>query len=159
MEPFTGVVTCTDAQDAAAPAFCEVSMPVQGGLSGVVCGISPECETRGGDGGISDMNWGVTTPLWPDHNAVVVTLATNAPVDELGTFALTVQIQHAGGNQLLEWNTPAGTCSVTLSGSFCVSKSTKRVVSGTGHCTEPAAPSPNNPAAPITIGDFSFNGG
>ncbi|MGH7296872.1 MAG: hypothetical protein ACRELB_18175 [Polyangiaceae bacterium] len=166
---FTGVTPCGQSVDAGtlAEVECALSMPVQGGLSDtihvpklvIVCGSSSDAQ------GVSTVDFGTGTG---DGGSVDVTLAfeSELPYDQAGTFPAHVLIAEGsadGGSA--QWQTPPGACSVVVAGSLCIQTlsgsfdggaRTRRVLSGTGSCTQPAAPLAGNPAAPVTIGSFTY---
>jgi hypothetical protein len=57
----------------------------------------------------------------------------------------------------LTWFTPS-TCVLDVTSNACTEQGTFYVISGTGHCTDAAAPYHDNTQSPVTIGDFSFAG-
>jgi hypothetical protein len=168
---FTGLVPCGQAYDAGtlAEAECALSMPVQGGISGsiqvpnllIICGSGSDPQ------GISSLDWGTNTG---NNSSVSVsaTFESAVPFDQTGTFPAHVEIgQGSGDGGQAQWQTPTGGCSFTIAGSICLTASvstldggsvtqTRRILSGTGTCAQPAAPQAGNGAAPITIGSFSF---
>jgi hypothetical protein len=61
------------------------------------------------------------------------------------------------------WQTPRGACTATIRRSVCVSVPSVAQnwdwLTGSGHCTQPAEPTPaKGSASPVTIGDFTFRG-
>jgi hypothetical protein len=162
---FTGLVACDVTSDAGAPASCALSLPAQGGISGPLCeGAGPTvCGSAHNDAGVNELDWTAKSPAGGGHfdANVVVTFEATVPVDQLGAFPATIEITQTlpndGGH--LAWKTPLGACTVNFAGSVCLSKIQKRVLSGTGTCSQPAAPETGTSAAAVSIGDFTFNNG
>jgi hypothetical protein len=87
------------------------------------------------------------------------------PLLQTGTFPLDSAevIEGYGDGGVLGWQTPPGACTVTITRSICVSVPSVAQnwdwIQGSGQCTQPAQPTEaKGPAAPVTIGDFSFRG-
>jgi len=74
----------------------------------------------------------------------------------------TVEIALFGGGtdagQML-WITPPGACSVTFDSNVCTPSVVPDSygISGTGSCSQPAAPQPGNSSSPVSISSFSFS--
>ena len=86
------------------------------------------------------------------------------PLLQTGTFALDSAgvTEGYGDGGVLGWQTPPGACTVTITRSVCVEAPSLQKwdwIEGSGHCTQPAEPTPaKGPATPVTIGDFSLRG-
>jgi hypothetical protein len=82
------------------------------------------------------------------------------PLEQTGIFPIAnvTLLQHASDGGLLQWQTPPGACTVTITRSVCVVTPTagNDWLEGSGTCTAPAAPTAGNSGAPVTIGDFTF---
>lgn len=166
---FTGVTPCGQAVDAGALAEveCALSMPVQGGLSEtihvpnvvIVCGSSGDAQ------GVGTVDFGTGTGNGGSVE-VTFTFETEMPYDQAGTFPAHVAIaQTAGDGGAVQWQTPPGACSIVIAGSLCLESAAgsldggpriHRILSGTGTCSQPAAPLAGNAGAPVTIGSFAF---
>jgi hypothetical protein len=162
VEGFTGLTLC--GADAGSPRTCGLSMPTQGGLPGPLCAgpggtFCATSRAGAGDGGIEKLDWSTTSTgsTTPD-SLVVAVFSSPVPNDQLGTFSasleITQQLPNDGGT--ISWKTPGAVCSFTIAGSTCLATQ-QRVVSGTGTCSQAAAPEPGNTTTPVTIGDFTFN--
>lgn len=169
---FTGVVQCSQALDAGAATYgdCELSMPVSGGLSGtinvpetfVICGSSG---SGSASMGVGEIDWATGIGQGTTVGATVY-FENGLPLDMTGTFPAHVEVTESlsdGGT--LQWVTPQGTCSIVIAGSECESPKGEgpdggpqyaRLLSGTGTCSQPAAPQTGNGAPPVTIGRFAF---
>ncbi|HEX8793072.1 MAG TPA: hypothetical protein VF765_19140 [Polyangiaceae bacterium] len=169
---FTGVVSCSQPVDAGAGdvfGHCELSMPVSGGLSGtinvpevaVICGSSGSTSGTG----VGEIDWSTAIGQGTTVGATVF-FDNGLPLDMTGTFPAHVEIdESSSGGGMLQWVTPQGGCSIVIAGSECVSSPGKgvdggpqyaRILSGTGTCSQPAAPQSGTSGAPITIGTFAF---
>ena len=86
------------------------------------------------------------------------------PLEKTGTFPLdSVSINEGyGDGGILGWQTPPGACTVTIMRSVCTTVSSGQSsdwLTGTGHCTLPAEPTPAKGSAPtVSISDFTFRG-
>jgi len=87
------------------------------------------------------------------------------PFEKTGTFPLdSVLINEGSGDGgIIGWQTPPGACTVTIVRSVCTSVPSIRQswdwLTGSGHCTQPAKPTPaNGPVPPVVISDFTFRG-
>ena len=87
------------------------------------------------------------------------------PFEKTGTFPLdSVLINESyGDGGIIGWQTPPGACTVTIMRSVCTSVPSIGQswdwLTGSGHCTQPAEPTPaKGPAPPVSIGDFTFRG-
>ena len=86
------------------------------------------------------------------------------PLEKTGTFPLdSVLINEGyGDGGILGWQTPPGACTVTITRSVCTTVSggqNSDWLTGSGHCTQPAEPTPAKGAAPpVSISDFTFRG-
>jgi hypothetical protein len=151
---FTGLTGC-DAGSPTVTTECALSVPLTGAISGTFsdfssCGSSSLSLSWGNLGGPSGLGLSVTF------------MGAAFPVDQLGTFPLrSLDVTQAADGGPLRWTVPPAGCSVTIQGSICSPTTvfqTRRVLSGTGTCTQPAAPQAGNTGAPVTIGDFTFIG-
>jgi hypothetical protein len=163
VEGFNGLVTC-DAQDAASTPWCAISMPVQGGIEGSLCegkGVVV-CGSGHDDTVWQTLDWYAMSPTGNGKLDTMIRVAFVNPVllDTLGTFPATIEVTQQLPNDAgkLAWQTPPGACSITLAGSVCSPKSKTWRVSGTGSCSQSAAPETGT-SEPITIGSFTFIGG
>jgi hypothetical protein len=142
------MVGCPDGGFPAGAAPCDLLMPVSGGVStleGNYCGYTQ-----------------TTSALYYRSNGInpelVISLSPPLTPGVLGgPFAAGVALETAR-SPYIKWATPAGACTVKLESNVCwFYLDTKYyLVSGRGHCSEPAAPQPANAAQPVTIGDFGF---
>ena len=154
--PVTGVVPCSANATAASDA-CSLSMPVQGGLSGTL--DASGC-------GALDTNtiyWQSGLSGGAPETAINVVFTTPIPVDQVGTFPATIEIVKipASGGVGSGWQTPMGACSVTIQGSVCAPTQVfahRRVLDGSGTCSQPAAPEMGTSGPAVTIGAFEFSG-
>jgi hypothetical protein len=85
------------------------------------------------------------------------------PLEQAGTFPLDSVLLDEGyaDGGIVGWQTPPGSCTVAITRSVCVLARTgaQNWLTGSGHCSQPAEPTPaKGPAAPVTIGDFTFRG-
>ncbi|HEY6462237.1 MAG TPA: hypothetical protein VIY73_18850, partial [Polyangiaceae bacterium] len=172
---FSGVTSCGPDVDAGsiATAECDLSMPVQGGLSETihVPDSAVICGSAGDASGVETIDWGTGNGSGGTIQ-VTVTFESPLPLDQAGTFPAHVTIaENSGDGSAVEWQTPAGACSIVIAGSVCIesgaatadggSSQTRRVVSGTGSCTQPASPAGDaggsgGQGAAVTIGSFAF---
>jgi hypothetical protein len=130
-------------------------MPVSGGLSGTLDG-EQGCGEGSGTGGT--LTWtGMTL------DAHVTATFTGAIPATTGTFTLaSLQVTTPGADGSGEsWTAPSGACSITVTAvqTECqvAFHQWLSIVSGTGTCSQPAAPDSGNGAAAITIGSFQFS--
>jgi hypothetical protein len=161
---FTGVVTCDASVDAGPIAgVCALAMPTSGGLTGPLCKpfLVADCGYNSDATGFDNFRWLESSPEGggKGDTAVLINFSATVPYDQLGSFPATIFITHYPPNDAgeLDWKTPAGACTITISGASCSSKTKSRAFSGSGTCTQPAAPMTGTSAAPVTIGDFTFN--
>jgi hypothetical protein len=157
---FSGVVACDADAGGALLGTCAISMPVQGGIAATLCegnGVVI-CGSSHDDAGVSELDWNVRSGGAKLDSQISINLATRLQVDQLGTVPASIDIVHTlpddGGTE--EWMTPDGGCTITIGGSVCEGKSGDRLLSGTGTCTQPAAPKSGTSAPAITISDFTF---
>lgn len=167
---FTGVVSCSQPLDAGAGGAygdCQLSMPVSGGLSGTldVPEVAVVCGSSNGSTGVGEIDWATGIGQSTTVGATVF-FDDGLPLDTTGTFPAHVEIDESfsdGG--VLQWMTPQGGCSIVIAGSECLSAGKSpfdggtrysRLLSGTGSCSQPAAPKTGTSAPPITIGNFAF---
>jgi hypothetical protein len=156
----SGVVTCADGGvDAGGAAACGFSVCLGGGLT---YDFGPQASC--GAIGLNELWWDDKNPT-DLQTAIAFNFSTNLTADQLGPLPLTtVEIKKGLGPDggVSAWMTPAGACSATITSSTCAPEFGLphwRVVTGTGTCTQPAAPEPGTSAAPIDIGHFVFSGG
>ncbi|HEY8038164.1 MAG TPA: hypothetical protein VIF15_00145 [Polyangiaceae bacterium] len=132
---------------------CALSMPVSGGMSATLSGSS--C----GESGESVLFW---TGAQLDGPFVDVGFATPIAGGQTGTLVvqqLRITANGADGGAQ-GWQTPANACTLDVTSSTSSPDATfknRYILVGSGTCTQPAAPDPGNPGAPITIGDFTFH--
>ncbi len=92
---------------------------------------------------------------------LVLTFASGLVAGKAGAQPpASVAITSTGGDAGQQsWATPVGACSVTLDSNVCLPgiKSDNYGISGTGACSQPAAPADGNPAPAIDIPGFSFS--
>jgi hypothetical protein len=155
----SGVIACTDSgsADAAGPA-CGFSACLSGGLP-YDLGPQAGCGSAGLD-----------TLYWVDQNPTITQtsfnlhLSSNMPLDQVGPLPVaSVEITKGLGADggVAKWQTPPGACSATIASSTCAPTAVfpkARVLTGTGSCTQPAAPESGTSGAPVDIGDFVFEG-
>jgi len=112
-----------------------------------------------------EIDWG--TNAGNDTAVTVTATFTNPlPLDTTGSFPATLEIAlsplDAGKSA---WQTPAGACSIDIAGSMCVEPHgtgpdggprQERILSGTGTCSQPAAPESGTSGPAVTIGTFQF---
>ncbi|MGH7296669.1 MAG: hypothetical protein ACRELB_17150 [Polyangiaceae bacterium] len=164
----SGVAACAPPVDAGALANveCAMAMPVQGGLSGAIqVGTGASCGSASDAQGIGELDFAGSSGD-AGAAAVVVTFESEVPYDQTGTFPAHVAIsQGFGDGGRARWQTPPGACSVVVSGSVCVlgtepspagGNLTKRVLTGSGTCSQDAEPPAGNTASAVTIGTFAF---
>ena len=150
---FSGLSPC-DAGSNPGPEVCGLSISFQGGVSGAYSTFN-SCGTSG-----SSLSW---NNIVGGHGVgfSITFMGLDPPVDQIGTFVLasanvTVVTQ---GAETRVWRSTG--CSATVSGSVCSPTDVfhwRRVVTGSGTCTQPALPQLANMEAPVTIGDFTFLG-
>jgi hypothetical protein len=154
---FTGVTPCSAGADAGTE-ICKLSMPLTGGISETIgaigCGDINGTELTWQTGGFGKGTLDVS---------VEADFAMKIPVDQVGTYPVTLQITQAtaDGGVPDSWQTPTGACSLTIAGSICSPTevfANRRVLSGSGTCSQPAAPQMGNTGQPIMIGEFQFEG-
>lgn len=153
---FTGVVPCSAHADAGTDT-CALSMPLSGG-------ISIDLGANGCGSEFENILGFVDYPVGPGDDVGVQILfpGSTVPVDQTGTFSTTIAVtrSHADGGFEI-WQTPDAACTVTIAGSICSPTSLfpwRRVLDGSGACTQPAAPKMGTSGAPITIGKFTYEG-
>lgn len=167
---FTGVTPCGTAVDAGslAQAECALTMPVSGGLSEtihvpnvlIVCGSGSDAT------GIGSVDFETNTGDGTSVSASI-TFESSVPYDTAGTFPAHVGVATtAGDGASMQWQTPAAACNIVIAGSVCLTlppsdadggtTRTKRVLSGTGSCSQPAAPQSGNTGQPVDVGSFQF---
>lgn len=167
----TGVVACGQPVDAGALAQveCALSMPVEGGLSttihvpngAIACGSASDAQ------GVSELDFGTSLGDAGSGSVdAIITFESELPYDQVGTFPADVRVEHGyGDGGAAQWQTPPGACSIVVAGSLCIESTAglfdggeqaRRILSGTGSCSQPAAPLAGNTAAAITIGSFAF---
>ncbi len=138
--------------------ICGLSMPLSGGLSANLG--ADGCGSAGNNILVFDDlafgNGGGST------NVEITFPGSAIPVDQTGTFSTTIRLTHTLGDGGSEsWSTPDAACSVTIAGSICSPTSVfsnRRVLSGSGTCSQPAAPEMGTSAAAVTIGKFTYEG-
>jgi hypothetical protein len=128
-------------------------------LTGAISGTFTSFPTCGSSGPL--LSW--SDLEGPSHLGVAFGFMGLAPpVDQLGTFPLqSLDITQLTDGPALHWGVPPGTCSVTIQGSICSPTAVfmhRRVLSGTGTCSQPATAELGNTAPPITVGNFTFVG-
>jgi hypothetical protein len=175
------------AQEAGAPdASCQVTLPI--GDAGVLIACTADGGVDAGDnscgfsaclsGGLTEGfgpqtacgTIGQDTLFWDDENPTTLQtsftlhLSANVPLDQIGPLPVTaVEIKKGLGDDAgtAKWITPSGACSATVTDSVCSPTFTfphRRVLKGTGGCSQPAAPEPGTSGAPVDIGGFVFSG-
>ena len=158
--PFGGASGCDGGIDASTVALVLV-MPLQGELSMVLGWPS----TPGGGSGGGQLGW---REHGPNSTEVDVTIQMNQliPAGVIGPQPpVSLEIrwidQPDGGS--VAWLAPSGVCSITFASNVCdptdvglFPNQMAYAISGTGTCSQAAAPEPGNSAAPLTIGDFYF---
>jgi hypothetical protein len=106
---------------------------------------------------------------WDDLEPSVATyvrldLSGSFPLDMTGPIPVgdvNIQQSQPDGGPNLAWQTPAGACTATIASTECAptpSFNHRRVFTGTGSCTQAAAPVAGNPNGPVTLSSFSFTG-
>ena len=163
-EPFTGVIDC-DGGSPQVSTSCALTLPLSGAVSGTFTTWS-NCTTLPGspEAGLPEsIGW---DEMSGTYTVLGLSLDFNPqspmPPDVLGTFPLLdVQLGQFTDGGSLQWT--ASSCSVTVTGSVCsptIPHPHRRVLSGTGTCSQPAAQvlPPGNPNGPVTIGAFNFVG-
>ena len=150
---FIGLIGCDGGSQMVSNA-CALSIPLSGPLSGTFANFS-NCGTS-----MRSLSW---SDLGGSGVGIAITfMGTNAPVDQLGTFPLqSLDITQATAGGTLRWSAPPAACTVTIQGSICSPSgafTNRRVIDGTGTCSEPAAPQFGNNEGPILIDDFKFVG-
>jgi hypothetical protein len=134
---------------------CALSMPLQGGITNL-----PRISGCGSSGVSSlDLDW-VTMPTdrWTVTLHLPTMIADRTGPIPIDSIEITKQLDDGGS---YGWKTPPGACSVTITKNICAPASIfdhRRVLTGEGTCSQPAAPEPGNPGTPAVIGDFSFTG-
>jgi hypothetical protein len=139
---------------------------VQGGLQGTIAvGIFVVCGSSSDGMGLNTIDWVGTADV---RAGVLVSFPQSVPLDQTGTFPVVITLTQAAPNDAgaITWVTPAGACSVTISGSVCNThqittktgsvERSARYVGGTGTCSQPAAHQSGPSAEPVTIGSFQF---
>jgi hypothetical protein len=137
-----------------------------GVLSACLSGaLSEAFVANGGNGtiGASTLDWtyfpSTTSPV---HTDFLVHLSGGYPVDQIGSVGVdSVEITGGGDADagVLDWKTPAGSCTLTITSSECspnAVRPTRRVIAGNGACSRPAAPQGGTGAGPVDIGSFAF---
>jgi hypothetical protein len=163
---FTDIVTCAEAMDGGAFGrnMCVLTMPISGGISAMLCEGSGATICGTGSPPLPDgavlyqMDWNVRSTGTTIDTDVTVYLDATFALDQPQTLPAAVDIRQNIDGGSLEWKTPDGACTITIAGSVCRPNLGDRILSGSGTCTAAAAPIRGNTAAPITIGDFTFNG-
>jgi hypothetical protein len=148
--PFSGLSAC-DAGGPTISADCDLSISLTGGVSGSFSNFS--CGSS-----IRSISW---SDLGGSGVGISITfVAATAPVDQLGTFQLqSLDVTQVSNGETLRWRTPPAACSLSIEGSVCSPTAAfmqRRVIDGTGACSQPAAPQSGNTKAAVTIGDFEF---
>jgi hypothetical protein len=140
---------------------CAFSVCLTGGLQERFSSVVPSC---GGLGNDLLLDWSSTDPQSGVHTTIEITFPTSIPVDYVGSVAISnVEVfenvgQDGGG---FTWKTPPGSCTFTITSSTCAPTSVfthQRILTGTGNCTQAAAPQAGTNAAPVNIGSFTFEG-
>jgi hypothetical protein len=152
------VVTCgAGAFDASAP-VCLFSACLTGGLEVAFSG-----DVSCGAFGTNALDWGNNDPQKGPNTLLDFTFPTNIPVDAVGNFTGTVGVTEVlgsdGGSRV--WKTPPGACTLTIASSTCAPDfvdPTRRILTGTGKCTQAATPQAANTAPPVNVGGFTFSG-
>jgi len=132
---------------------CDLSMPVSGGLSGTLDGYA----------GCSQSKTSVTEGWLGATLGTRVTAAfTDALPSTVGTYTLaSLQITTGPDGSVQSWTAPSGACSITVTAvqTECqiAFQQWTLIASGTGTCSQPAAPDGSNGAAAVTIGSFQFS--
>jgi hypothetical protein len=153
-DPFGGASGCTMALDAG-ETVCAADVALSGAVDTVLtsagsCGAigsnALDVAGRAGDG----IETVLTITFPGDIVPGVVGVVTGAAV----------KIERPGvDGSIPAWQTPIGACTITIDSNACSPISifaNRYVISGTGTCTQPAAPSQANPLGPITVGNFDF---
>ncbi len=156
VDPYGGASGCDGGVHVGADS-CELTMPVTGGLSGVLhASMESGCDwSSAGAFGVDAHGPGPTM-------GAVVMLHPSMPVmpgetGVRGSVVISIDVLGVDGS-MASWVTPA-TCSIDLVSNACAPTGTMPslyVLSGTGTCVDGAAPYGANTAAPVTIGSFSF---
>jgi hypothetical protein len=162
-EPFNGVIGC-DGGGVQVSGDCALTLPLTGAVSGTFTTWS-DCTSVPGsvDAGLQE------SVSWDEKlgSATVLELSLDfnpqsLPPDELGTFPLLdLQLGQSTDAGARQWT--ASSCSITIMGSVCsptLAHPHRRVISGTGTCSQPAVEvlPPGNPDGPVTIGAFDLVG-
>jgi hypothetical protein len=150
------VITCANAVDAG-DSICAFSACLSGGLVEAFS-ANDGCGTVGH----STLDW----TYYAQGKGITifsVNLGTDVPVDQIGPLPVdSVSLDQTFGpdSGVLHWQTPTGSCSVTLTSSTCAPEPVfpnRRILTGTGSCSQPAVPEAGTGGA-VTIGDFWFTG-
>jgi hypothetical protein len=157
----SGVVACTDSGAGTGDGGaigCGFSACLSGGLP---YDFGPQA----GCGGV-----GLDTIYWFDQNPTITQtsfnlhLSSNMPIDQVGPLPVaSVEITKGLGADggMAAWKTPPGACTATIASSTCAPTTVfprRRILTGTGSCTQPAAPESGTSGTPVGIGDFVFEG-
>ena len=137
--------SCSPATDAADP--CALTMPLSGDRVVTVRASSGSC------GQLAS-----SLVVLADGLAVsfhLKTLICPGDTGEVPLDSITVTARDDAGIQT--WTTPSGACAMTLESNVCQRMTSDRLVlSGRGHCSQPARPDTGNSGREIGIGDFTF---
>ncbi|MGH7270895.1 MAG: hypothetical protein ACREJ3_10740 [Polyangiaceae bacterium] len=163
VDPYGGATGCDGGVPIDPNLFCQISMPLGGGLSGTVTGtpqdncgyyVNPQ-------GTLASEIDGTGVAPWRDINVILTSAILPGRIGTFGSVAIQIQASAADGGGSI-WKTPA-TCSLDLASNACgtglASPVPYYVISGTGRCPDPAAfvaATPGLTDAGVTIGDFSF---
>jgi hypothetical protein len=138
---------------------CASRFPLQGGLSTTVAATG--C---GSENAATVLDWGNFDASHGTGAGVSFHLTRVLLPGQTGPLAVdTVTVRELVGDAgIVSWTTPAGACTVTIETNVCMrnrdGKAYDLYFTGSGTCTQPAAPQPGNTKAPVTIGDFTFQG-
>lgn len=135
---------------------CTLSMPVQGGLNGTLDGQTG-CGTGSGTGG-GTLSW--TSSVLGGRVTATFMAAVPAQPGSYPLASLEIRSTESDG-AVSSWTAPSGACTITVTSVDVECQSAfhqyLHIVTGTGSCTQPAAPDTGTAAGPITIGDFQFS--
>jgi hypothetical protein len=155
----SGVVTCAGGGVDAGDSVCGFSACLGGDLP-YAFGPQAGCGTVGDD----TLYWADEQPT-ATQTDITLHLSSNVTVDQVGPLPLDkVEITRGGlgaDGGLAAWITPSGACTATLVSSTCAPTTifpTRRILTGHGTCTQPAAPEPGTSLTAVTVGDFAFTG-
>jgi hypothetical protein len=163
VDPYGGASGC-DGGVPSTVASCTITMPLRGGLAGVLQGGGRFNCGWGNNAPPDDTPFNFSTyaegpPPWHATTVLFTPLASIEPgvLGKLPSVAVYITANGEDGGSAA-WLTPF-TCSLEISSNASItgaSPSGLYAIAGTGTCPDPAAPYRDNPAGPTTIRDFSF---